>query len=199
LNAVVILGGTFDPVHRGHLGLARAALGLDDVGEVRLVPSPLPPHKIEPAASYGDRVEMCRLAVEDLPSVEVWELEADRTGPTFTVDTMDEAARRLAPRPVLFLMGADGLADLANWKDPAGLVARHEVLVALRPGWDPWASGSEFIARVRTVEMPQDDVTSTAVRSRVREGLSIDQWVGASVADYIDANSLYRTSSPLAP
>lgn len=195
MTTVVLLGGTFDPVHRGHLALARAALALDDVSEVRLVPSPSPPHKSGAEASYGDRVEMCRRAVAEMEAMEVWEAEADRRGPAFTIDTMNEAARRLAPRPVAFLMGADGLAELPTWKDPDGLVSSHRVMVAVRPGWDPWTVGGEFVERIERIEMAPDDVTSTAIRQRVRKGEPIEAWVGAPVADYIRERHLYRTTS----
>lgn len=189
---VALLGGTFDPVHEGHLRVAQAALAHPRVDAVRLIPSPAPPHK--PGATfapYADRVAMCRLACASLVAIEVWELEAERSGPTFTIDTMNTARRLLAPQVPAFLMGADSLLDLPAWHRLEALLRDHVLLVVPRPGFDLSLVDPAILARVHVLPMIESPISSTEARAAAARGGNVP--LTADVERYIRAKGLYGT------
>jgi nicotinate-nucleotide adenylyltransferase len=188
---VALLGGTFDPPHNGHLRAAQAGLRHPRVDEVRLVPSPSPPHKpLGARASFADRVEMCRLACAEMPGVSVWEIEGQgEASPHYTLETMDLAVRLLAPRVPAFLLGVDGLIDLPSWYSPRELLERHILLAVPRPGFDfgrvqPWV-----LQRVEVLEMEETDASSTAIRRDLPGSGNVP--LLASVEHYIRRRRLY--------
>jgi nicotinate-nucleotide adenylyltransferase len=194
-----IYGGTFDPVHYGHLLLAeqcREACGLD---EIWLVPAGDPPHKqghaISPAKS---RREMLEMAVAGLPQFRVSTIEIDRPGPHYTVETLREI-RRTRPGDELFLlMGRDSLLELSTWREP-DQIAELATIVAVNRGRETIAmnlvreSLGEVIAnRVQVVSMPGVDLSASDLRERVRTGRSIRFQVPRAVEQYIVEHALYR-------
>lgn len=195
-----LLGGTFDPIHLGHLRAAenaREALGLD---EVAFVPARTPPHREAPRASALDRFAMVALATAGHPRFVASDLELTREGPSYTVDTLAEL-RRARPEDALFLIvGSDTFPELASWKDRARIHDLCTVAVVSRPGEDgvPVETGADAPpeagrgARVARAEGPGLPVSATDVRRRVKEGLSIRYLVPAAVADYIGKRGLYR-------
>ncbi|HEX9166166.1 MAG TPA: nicotinate-nucleotide adenylyltransferase [Gemmatimonadales bacterium] len=187
MSRVGLLGGSFDPVHHGHLLVARAlreALGLD---EVRLVPAGEQPFKAgRHAAAAGDRAAMVCLAVTGEPGLACETAEVDRAGPSYTVDTL-RALRERSPGTEWFLcVGADAAADLPAWHEAARIPELATVVVFRRPGAEP-PPGS-----YRYAEVPQIDISATDVRSRVGSGRSIRYLVPEAVADYIATHRLYR-------
>jgi nicotinate-nucleotide adenylyltransferase len=193
---VGLLGGTFDPVHNGHLALASAAyagLGLD---VVLFLPAGQPWRKgdrtITPAAH---RLAMLRLAVEGDPRFGVTDVELRRDGPTFTADTIEALAGERLDDELYFILGADALADLPNWHEPERIV-RHAVLaVAPRAGEPPdpavLAAAGIDAARVRTFAMAPVAASSSDVRRRAAAGHPIDALVPPAVAAYIAEHALY--------
>ena len=134
MTPLAILGGTFDPVHYGHLRLAddaRRALGLP---EVRLVPAGDPPHRAGPAASAEDRLAMLRLAVTEFPGLTVDAREIERAGRSYTVLTLEELRRENGARPLLLLLGADAFRLLPTWHRWRELFALAHIVVVARPG-----------------------------------------------------------------
>lgn len=179
-----LLGGSFDPVHHGHLVAAqvlREALGLD---EVRLVPASANPMK--PAghqASADHRTAMVTLATRGTPGLAVDRLEVDRGGPSYTVDTL-RALRSREPRVRWsLLVGSDAARALPQWREAAALPGLADVVVFRRGGSDDMASA---------ISVPAIAISSTAIRARVRGGLSIRYWVPDEVADYIATHRLYQ-------
>ena len=196
---VGILGGTFDPVHLGHLNIADAAMTQADLERVLLIPAGRPRLKhAEPLASVDQRLEMVRLAVEDHPRYQVCDIEAQRPGPTYTVDTLMELSAKLEPATNLyFILGMDVLAQLDRWKDPEKVLGLCMLLVLNRPGegdfnWDsfydrvPWAKG-----RVRVVTAPMIDVSATELRRQAGAGEMLTGQVPDAVAKYIWEQRLY--------
>ena len=196
---VGILGGTFDPVHLGHLSIADAAMTQADLERVLLIPAGRPRLKhAEPLASVDQRLEMVRLAVEDHPRYQVCDIEAQRPGPTYTVDTLMELSAKLEPATNLyFILGMDVLAQLDRWKDPEKVLGLCMLLVLNRPGegdfnWDgfydrvPWAKG-----RVRVVTAPMVDVSATELRRQAAAGEMLTGQVPDAVAKYIWEQRLY--------
>lgn len=190
-----LLGGTFDPVHIGHLVLgetAREQLGLDSV---LFMPTGQPWRKsgrdITPAAH---RVEMLRRAIADNPAFELSLIEVEREGPSYTVDTLQELMRARPGSDIFFVIGKDSLLDLPNWKAPERVVELARLAVAGR-GPDRVDTGEMAgYVRERTVwlDMPLIDISATAVRERVRRGRSIRYLVPVAVAAYIYEKGLYR-------
>lgn len=187
-----MLGGTFDPIHLGHLRAAenaREALALD---EVLFVPSGSPPHRTGPLSSGLDRFAMVALATGLHPAFVASDVELSREGPSYTADTLEEL-RRGRPADALFLIvGSDTFPEMPTWKDPARLFALCTVAVADRPGAAEPVLRSGSAARVERVAGPGLAISATEVRQRVREGRSVRYLVPEGVADYIGKRGLYR-------
>ncbi len=194
-----LLGGTFDPVHRGHLALARAArdeLGLD---EVLFLPAGQPWRKAgRMIASNEHRLAMLRRALEDEPAFQVSRLELERPGPSYTADTL-EAIRDDRPEDELFfLLGEDALMDLPNWARPQRILELARLAVARRVDTSPEAleeaerRSPGLGERVIWLKMPAVAVSATEIRERMREGQPISDLVPATVEEYIRKQGLYR-------
>jgi nicotinate-nucleotide adenylyltransferase len=209
-----ILGGTFDPVHYGHLDAAVAAQSALALDEVVFLPSHVPPHRqVHPRASGYHRFALVALAIQDHRRFRVSEDELTREGPSFTVDTLRRLHERgHQPSQLFFILGADAFADIATWREfPNVLDAAHFVVVT-RPGADLDASlgrNPTLSSRVRTADRKYGgtgiffvtantrDVSSTAIRTRLAAGQAIDDLVPGAVAAYIDANDLYGAVNQL--
>ncbi len=195
-----LLGGTFDPVHRGHLALARAArdeLGLD---EVLFLPAGQPWRKAgQMIASNEHRLAMLRRALEGEAAIQVSRLELERPGPSYTADTL-EALRDDRPEDELFfLLGEDALMDLPNWERPRRIPELARLAVARRADSSPEALEEAerrlpgLGERVVWLKMPAVAVSATEIRERVREGQPIGGLVPATVEEYIRKQGLYST------
>jgi len=183
-----VLGGTFDPIHVGHLVIAsevHAALGLD---RVVLVPTNEQPFKPEgAAASARQRLQMCRLAVEGDDRLAVSDVDVARGGVTFTVDTLTDLAEQFPGAELTFIAGADALARLDEWRDYERLRTLARFVGVARPGWE-----NEPHAQVeRVVATPQIGVSSTDVRRRVAAGEPVRYLVPDRVATFIAQHGLY--------
>lgn len=191
-------GGTFDPIHYGHLRCADAVAGKLNFSEVVLVPSWQSPHKSVAgnAASADDRLTMCKFAASDSPVFKVDDMEVRRRGPSYTIDTV-RALKSTGLAEVNWLIGADQLLALPRWREPEALVAEANLLVMRRPGYAiDWSNLPGWLTALRrnVVEIPQVDMSATEIRERVRKGESIEAFVPPEVARYIEERGLYRTS-----
>lgn len=196
-----IFGGTFDPVHMGHLILAEQCREQARLDRVLFVPAALPPHKLHaPVTPFGRRVEMLALATAGQPAFQVDELEKDRPGPSYTVDTLRALRAREPGAELALLAGADVLPDLAGWREPAGIAGLATLLVAARPGWELWPperlraalrvpEGDAFNYQV--VHVPLVEIASRDLRRRAAEGRSLRYLVPRAVEAYIEAHRLY--------
>lgn len=209
MRRVGIFGGTFDPVHLGHLVLAEQCREQGRLDEVWFVPSARPPHKLgRPLTPFGQRIEMLSLAVAGNPAFRIEPSEKDRPGPSFTVDTLADFGRRYAACDFFLLIGTDTLKDLPTWRDPAGVVERAALLVGSRPGW-PVLSAERLRAelglpegaalRVQHVEAPLIDIASRDLRDRAARGRSLRYLVPRAVEVYIEDRGLYREEGPAPP
>lgn len=186
-----LFGGTFDPIHLGHLRAAESAreeLGLDLVA---FVPSSVPPHRSGELAAANDRFAMTCLACAHHPSFVAWDTELRRPGPSYTVETVDLIQAERPGDDLVLVVGADTWPEMTTWRDPQRLLARVTVAVVDRPeipaGPTPPALGSGVV-RVGGPSLP---ISATLVRSRVRRGESVRFLVPDSVADYIAKRRLY--------
>jgi nicotinate-nucleotide adenylyltransferase len=196
-----ILGGTFDPIHLGHLIIAtelRAALRLD---RVRFVPAADPPHKPDQRLTpSGDRVAMIQCAIAGHSEFEIDVIELERPGPSFTNDTLVELHRREPDADFVFLMGADSLRDLPTWRAPERILALAEIGVALRPDVELdlaeiYVTLPSALGRVTVVPVPLIGISSRDLRQRAREGRPLAFQVPEAVAQYILEHQLYQSSN----
>jgi nicotinate-nucleotide adenylyltransferase len=189
-----LFGGTFDPVHYGHLRpveAARAELGLESV---LILPNPLPPHKLsEPLTPYVHRKEMLRLALAEFPQLSMADFEEQAVGPAYTTDTVQRVIAALPPgeRELWLIIGSDSLVELPHWKDPEALFRDVRVAVLPRPGVDLDRVSPTYRSRVRMLKTPLLDISSTDVRDRLKNRESVTGVVPPAVMDYIRRHRLY--------
>ncbi len=199
------MGGTFDPVHHGHLIVARSVAEQGGFGQVLLVPAATPPHKNPAVATPQQRLDMLRLAVEGEDGLGICDLELHRTGPSYTLETILEL-RRLHGSDVglSWVVGADMLADLPLWHRVDDLLQVADLVVVARPPWqeklpEVFAAlegrlAAAHLAKIKEVvfQTPLLDISSTEIRSRIRQGRSIRYLVPEPVRAYIERTALYR-------
>jgi nicotinate-nucleotide adenylyltransferase len=200
-----VFGGTFDPVHVGHLILAEQCREQGRLDLVVFIPAARPPHKPDHVITpFAQRVEMLALAIAGHHAFRIDELEKDRAGPSYTVDTLAELRQRHPGAELALLIGADSLRDFPTWYAPDRIVAQAELLVMARPGaaLPPTTALAEEVGtspagglRIRLVDVPLIGISSTDLRRRVREGKSIRYFVPRAVEMYIADKQLYQTPS----
>ncbi len=198
---VGLFGGTFDPIHYGHLLLADVAREQCDLDEIWFVPAAVPPHKQDADVAPGEgRAEMIELAVAGNPGMLVSRFELERGGVSYTIDTLRYFRGETPDAELFFLMGADMLHDLPNWREVEEVCRLAIPIVAERPGHGPLdyqclasIASAERIALFREfqIEMPQIDLSSTEIRQRVAEGRSIRYRTPRAVQKYIETHGLY--------
>ena len=195
------MGGTFDPVHIGHLIIAEAVRVQLRLGKVLFVPAGQPWLKLQhPITPVSYRVEMLRLAI--LPNIhfELSDVEVERSGPSYTIDTMVELRNRLgAQADLFFILGCDALAQFADWKEPSKLIQLCRLAVVPRANLafsaleDLERHIPGITDRVSYVATPIIDISSSQIRERVARGLSIRYLVPDKVEEYIAQRRLYRS------
>ncbi len=188
-----LFGGTFDPVHLGHLRAAENARETLTLDLVAFLPSAVPPHRAT-ASTAEDRLAMTRLATAANPAFAAWDAELRRQGPSYTVDTVAALSAERPDDSFVLLVGADTWPEMTGWREPERLFSLVEVAVAERPGSPSFEPVAPFPSArgVRRVVGPSLAVSATAVRERVRRGLSVRYLVPDAVVDYISERGLYR-------
>ena len=196
-----VMGGTFDPIHHGHLVAAEEARWQFDLDRVVFVPTGRPWQKPVGVSPAEDRYRMTVLATASNPAFTVSRLEVDHQGPTYTVDTLRRLrAAQPAGTRLFFITGADAVLQILTWKEPDQVLALAEFIAATRPGFDldrliGQVSGAA--GRVHRIEIPALAISSSDLRTRVARGAPIQYLVPDEVARYIHDHALYQ--SPAAP
>lgn len=214
LQKIGILGGTFDPVHQGHLAVARMVLARYQLDTVLFIPAPSPPHKNRSITPFVHRVAMLEAALENDSELTVSILEAERTSPSFTVETLEELHQRLGRREYYLIMGADMFVEIELWYRYDDLLRLAHLIVVARPGV-PFAVVSGQVAAlpggyshdpVRQIWCREDGfqilyvpdaaipISSSEVRERLRLGEPTDDLLPSPVLAYIAVHRLYGTS-----
>lgn len=199
---VGVFGGTFDPVHYGHLILAEQAREQGRLQEVWFMPAPRPPHKEADALTrFEQRVEMMALAIAGNPAFRVEELEKDRPGPSYTSDTLIELRRRHPGNEFFLLAGSDTLVDLPHWHEPEVVLQNAGLIVMGRPG-TALLSAADLRERLHLpesvplhleqVQTPLIDISSHDLRRRAAEGRSLRYFLPRAVEVYIQEKGLYQ-------
>lgn len=195
-----VFGGTFDPIHLGHLIVAEEAAERLGLERVFFVPAKDPWRKPrQDVAKAVDRLEMVRLAVEGNDRFSVSTVDMEREGPSYSVDTLGDLRRSEgASAEFHFILGYDALGDLPNWREPGRLADLARLVAVVRPGYRvDWRALGKVVAsakeRIVLLEIPEVGISSTELRKRVAEGKSIRYWVPESIDAYIRGQGLYRT------
>ena len=190
-----LFGGTFDPIHNGHLLTLKAAACELSLSRILIIPNPFPPHKpTQYLTPYTHRREMVRLALGDFPEFELATIEEESEGPAYTIDTVRKVRSRLAVAPgdCWLILGADSLLELENWKDPDELYRDCQIGVLPRPGWDLHHAPERFLRRTRILQTPEVAISASEIRARVTAGEPIGHLVPSSVETYIREHNLYH-------
>jgi nicotinate-nucleotide adenylyltransferase len=212
---VGILGGTFDPIHRGHLDLAGAAYTTLGLTEMVIVTSNVPPHRPQPVASSFHRFAMVAFAVRDRPDWRAADLELRYDAPSYSYRTLNRFHDRgYQPLELFFVIGADAFLDIESWRQYPNILESAHFVVVSRPGFqvrelperlpqlaarmvaeprDVWGSAHPLII---LIDAPTADVSSTAIRSRLAEGESIAGLVPPGVQQHIEQHGLYTPTTP---
>jgi nicotinate-nucleotide adenylyltransferase len=198
---VGILGGTFDPIHNGHLALAEAARKQLALTRLVYLPAGVPWRKAgREIAPAEHRVEMVRLAVAEDPAAVVSLIEIEREGPSYTAETLEALANNHAGADLYFIMGEDALADLPNWREPERIVAFAKLAVARRHGSaardEAWRVVPGIDERTEWLEMAPVSISASEIRRRIAAGEPVDGMLPPAVEAYIRENRLYERKTP---
>ncbi len=192
-----IFGGAFNPVHNGHINLAREAIEQLKLRRLLVIPTFEPPHKATKLVSFNERMEMCRLAFEgisDKCAVEVSDIERQMGGVSYTINTIRELARKFPGEQFYLLIGGDMLFSFREWFKYESILKESKVCAVARGG-DSFTDMLEFAAemgRVKVLPTNVVDISSTEIRRRITDGADISELVPKAVAEYIAENNLYR-------
>jgi len=188
-----IFGGTFNPPHMGHLILAQWVWEELTLDRVLFVPAAKPPHKIGVPAIASDthRVAMVKHAIALNNALELSEVEIERDGVSFTIDTVKSLAEKFSSAELFLLIGADNLADFHTWRDPEGICKLAKLVVMHRAGFSLSSVDRRWHQYVIPIQTPIIEISSTEIRERLKQGKSIRYLVPDSVAEYILEHRLY--------
>ncbi len=208
MTTTLIFGGTFDPVHFGHLRSARALLKLFHDARLVMIPCQIPSHRDQPVAEGKHRLNMLNMAVEDEKSITVDDCELERTGTSYTYDTLQNFRKRYPDSDIYFVMGTDAWLTLTTWYFWKELINYSHLLVLARPGnydsespiLEAWAEPrilefdqvSAKAGNVVKLTLTQMEISATLIRKALSKGESIAEWVPDDVIEYIQKNRLYR-------
>jgi nicotinate-nucleotide adenylyltransferase len=202
LRRIGVIGGTFDPIHYGHLAAAEEARVKVGLEKVIFVVAGLPPHKLdEEVTPVEHRLAMAGLGIASNPQFELSRVDVDRPGPSYTVDTISILQEQWGGETELFfVLGLDSLVELPTWHEPHRLIRSCRLIAVSRPGFQVDLAQLEatmpgISSRVEIIDMPEMDISSTDLQRRAREGLPIKYQVPDEVERYIEEHQLYRRSA----
>ena len=194
-----IYGGTFDPIHNTHLDIARAALNQTGLDKVLFVVAAAPPHKLQGVfAGPEDRLAMVEAALQAEPRMEASRIELDRTGPSYTADTVEAFHREYPEAELYLIIGSDSALDLPRWREPGRILSLVHVLVVPRPGLS-FCLAPPFTDSCQILDFAESPTASTDIRKRFAAGLETKNLLPPVVADFIESKGLYRAALENAP
>jgi nicotinate-nucleotide adenylyltransferase len=184
-SRIGLLGGTFDPIHNGHIAIAKTAIQQLKLDKLLLIPAGNPWQKSEFSESKH-RLEMVKKAGNDLEKVEVSDIEVNKTGPTYTFETLQELHKKYPNSELILILGSDAVAGFDTWKEPNLVKTLARIYVVQRAG--DFTQDWHF----DRIQMPPIEISSTEIREKVKNNESISELVPKSVNEYISANGLYK-------
>jgi len=189
-----LFGGSFDPIHNGHLMIAARAQKLLFIDRVIFIPAAIPPHKQHlTLTNKNHRLQMAKLAIENYPDFEVSDIEIQRSGISYTIDTLLFFRKHfnLTSDQIYFIIGADSLIDFHKWRNPEKIIENCNIVVYDRAGIDINSIGGDLKKKVSFLNAPLIDISSTTIRNKIMSGKALNKLLPEKVADYISKNNLY--------
>jgi nicotinate-nucleotide adenylyltransferase len=191
-----VFGGIFDPVHNGHLAAAYLAYDYFHLEKIIFIPAGIPPHKVKTVtASPSDRLAMLKIALDHFPAAVIWPNEVQRTGISYTIDTLGELEACYKDNPLYFIIGSDNLAEIPDWHHFEAILKKVTLCVAVRPGFCSEAPQLLAHANMKFFPSPQWGLSSTVLRSYIGRGYSCKYLLPPGVQEYIMENGLYKDMS----
>ena len=206
MQRIGVIGGTFDPIHYGHLAAAEEARVRVNLEKVLFAVAGLPPHKLdEEVTPVEHRLAMVQLGIFSNPDFELSRVDVDRSGPSYTVDTISILQEQWGQgTEMFFILGLDSLVEVPTWHEPERLIQLCHLVAVARPGFEVDMRQLEdsvpgISSRVEIIGMPEVDISSSDLQRRVREGLPIRYQVPEEVERYIREHRLYQQSAESGP
>lgn len=200
-----IYGGTFDPVHRGHLAVAQSVREAFALSRILLIPARQSPLRTPPLASAQDRLAMVRRAIEGAAGLEVSPIDIERAGPSYMIDTLDSLGARRPADTFFLILGADAVRELPAWREAARILTAVQIIAVPRPGHSTEIPREvldlhpDAEQRILIHPMPPVDIAASRIRAARARGAPVDAWVPRAVAEYIAAHQLYADSGTEQP
>ena len=189
---ICIFGGTFDPPHIGHLLVAQTICEEEKFDKILFMPANKPPHK-KNISGVEHRLAMLRIAIEGNPNFEISDMEIERGGVSYTIDTLKDIRSSFikAEDELFYLIGSDSLLGFKKWKNPKEILKHCNVVVAIRPGFRPSDIPAWILHRIQFANIPRFEISSSNIRQRWRENKTIRYLVTLPVWEYINHHNLY--------
>ncbi len=200
-----IYGGTFDPVHRGHLAVAQSVREAFALSRILFIPARQSPLRTPPLASAQHRLAMVRRAIDGTPGFEVSAIDIKRPGPSYMIDTLESLAARRPPAALFLILGADAIRELPAWRDAVRILTVARIIAVPRPGHSTEIPREvldlhpDAEQRILVHPMSPVDIAASRIRAACARGAPVDAWVPRAVADYIAAHQLYADSGTEQP
>ena len=190
---ICLFGGTFDPPHIGHLLVSQMVCEVEEFDKILFIPAYNPPHKIN-ISSVEHRTNMLKIAINGNPKFEFSDIEVKREGISYTIDTIRALKQemKLTSNNCYYLVGSDSLVDFHTWREYKAILDECQVIVALRPGFQPSDISHWVLHRIRFANIPRYEVASTTIRKRWINNETIRYMVTLPVWNYINENKLYK-------
>ncbi len=205
MDRIGVYGGTFDPVHRGHLAVARSVRQAFDLNRILFIPARQSPLRAPPLASANDRLAMVGCAIEGFPGFEVSAIDIERSGPSYMIDTLQGLAAKRPAAELFLILGADAVSELPAWRHADRILAAAQIIAVPRPGHsteiprEVLALHARAEIRIHVHRMPPVDISASRIRAQCARGRPVDAWVPRCVAEYIAAHDLYADDGIEAP
>ncbi|MCY3958835.1 MAG: nicotinate-nucleotide adenylyltransferase [Chloroflexi bacterium] len=202
MDRLGVYGGTFDPVHRGHLAVARSVREAYGLSRILFIPARQSPLRDPPQASAPDRLAMVRRAIEEMPGFEASAIDIERPGPSYMIDTLTRLAGQYPDAELFLILGADAVGELPAWREADRILAAAQIIAVPRPGHaaeippEVLALHPGADRRIHRLGMPPVDIAASRIRAARARGRSVDAWVPPAVAEYILARRLYSHGGP---
>ena len=190
---ICLFGGTFDPPHIGHLLIAQTVCEAENFDKILFIPANKPPHK-NTITKVDHRLAMLNLAVKENPNFEISDVEIQRGGFSYTIDTLKEVRNNIIndEDELFYLIGSDSLLEFKNWKKPREILKESQVVVAIRPGFRPSDIPAWILHKIRFANIPRFEISSSNIRERWIENKTIRYLVTLPVWEYINEHRLYN-------
>ena len=190
---ICLFGGTFDPPHIGHLLIAQTVCEAENFDKILFIPANRPPHK-NTITKVDHRLAMLNLAVKENPNFEISDVEIQRGGLSYTIDTLKEVRNNIIndEDELFYLIGSDSLLEFKNWKNPREILKESQVVVAIRPGFRPSDIPAWILHKIQFANIPRFEISSSNIRERWIENKTIRYLVTLPVWEYINKHRLYN-------